>query len=193
MMSESSCVNCGAQIIPEGARSCDNCGMPVSGAAPPQEEEEAPRLEAPADAQTPAPSPPVEQPISFLPPTREAQQSGMPVSGAAPAQEEEEAPRLEAPADAQTPAPSPPVEQPISFLPPTREAQQNRVRRGWPTRLTLREKDLVLLRRYILVFVVTFVVALVVALIVVATMSVLEALQTGGRPCIVVGTTRWCL
>src|SRR5215208_557880 len=139
MMSESSCVNCGAQIIPEGARSCDNCGMPVSGAAPPQEEEEAPRLEAPADAQTPAPSPPVEQPISFLPPTR--------------------------------------------------EAQQNRVRRGWPTRLTLREKDVVLMRRYI----VAFVVALVVALMVVATMAVLEALQTGGRPCIVVGTTRWCL
>ena len=86
-MSESSCAHCANEIPPE-ARICANCGMPVSEVTLPQEEQEA------------------------LP--------------------------REALVGTQTTAPSPPVEQPISFSPPTRQARQNRVRRGWPTYLTLR-------------------------------------------------------
>jgi hypothetical protein len=86
-MSESFCVHC-ANEIPRGARICANCGMPLLEATLPQEEEEA------------------------LP--------------------------QEALVGTQTTAPSPPVEQPISFYSATREARQSRVRRGWPTYLTLR-------------------------------------------------------
>jgi hypothetical protein len=73
MSESSSCAHC-ANENPEGACVCANCGMPVSEAAPPQDDEALPR-EVPADMQTQAPSPPVGQPISLLPPTREAQQS----------------------------------------------------------------------------------------------------------------------
>src|SRR5919205_1287129 len=47
-----SCANCNAEI-PEGASICDNCGMPVSKAGPPQQ---APPQEAPAQ---PPPTPPL--------------------------------------------------------------------------------------------------------------------------------------
>jgi hypothetical protein len=87
MSESSSCAHC-ANENPEGACVCANCGMPVSEAAPPQDDEALPR---------------------------------------------------EVPADTQTQAPFHPVGQPISLLPPTREAQQSRVRRGWPTYLTLRK------------------------------------------------------
>jgi hypothetical protein len=86
-MSEGSCAHCGDENA-EGAPVCANCGIPISEAARPKDDEALPE---------------------------------------------------ETPADTQTQAPSPPVGQPFSFLPPTREAQQNRVRRGWPTYLTLRK------------------------------------------------------
>src|SRR5215208_831781 len=73
-MSESSCAHCANEIPPE-ARICANCGMPVSEVTLPQEEQEARPREALVGTQTTAPSPPVEQPISFSPPTRQARQS----------------------------------------------------------------------------------------------------------------------
>src|SRR5919112_3807704 len=72
-MSKSACTHC-ANEIPQGARVCANCGVSVSEAALPQAEEAPPR-EVPADTQKSAPSPPVERPISFGLPTREAQQN----------------------------------------------------------------------------------------------------------------------
>src|SRR5215217_1862844 len=75
MMRESSCVNCNASV-PQGVRFCDNCGMPISEAAPTQE---APPREdllrqpparsltlAPRSSPPPAPPPPVGQPIPDL-------------------------------------------------------------------------------------------------------------------------------
>src|SRR5215217_7620780 len=85
MSESSSCANCDVQI-PAGARSCDNCGMPVSETVPPQEEEEdspprkdpagqAPPSPTPPPRSSPPPPPPVGQPLSFLPPTQKAQQN----------------------------------------------------------------------------------------------------------------------
>ena len=75
MMRESSCVNCNA-AVPQGVRFCDNCGMPVSEAAPTQEappredllrQPPAPSLTlAPRSSPPPAPPPPVGQPIPDL-------------------------------------------------------------------------------------------------------------------------------
>ena len=75
MMRESSCVNCNA-AVPQGVRFCDNCGMPVSGAAPTQEappredllrQPPAPSLTlAPRSSPPPTPPPPVGQPIPDL-------------------------------------------------------------------------------------------------------------------------------
>src|SRR5215216_1251776 len=66
-----SCANCNAEI-PEGARFCDNCGMPVSEMTPPQEAppQEVLTQQTPEPSLTPPPQssssllPPVEQPIS---------------------------------------------------------------------------------------------------------------------------------
>lgn len=72
-MSESACVHC-ANAIPQGARICANCGMPVSE-VPLLQAEEAPPREAGPATQRPAPFPPVGQPTPSLPPTPEAQQN----------------------------------------------------------------------------------------------------------------------
>src|SRR5215217_7522412 len=75
MMRESSCVNCNA-AVPQGVRFCDNCGMPVSEAAPTQEappredllrQPPAPSLTlAPRSSPPPAPPSSVGQPIPDL-------------------------------------------------------------------------------------------------------------------------------
>jgi hypothetical protein len=66
------------------------------------------------------------------------------------------------------------------------------IRRGWLRNLTLKA-DVALVRRYILVFIVAFLATFIVGVAVIATVAVLEALQTGGSPCLSVGTTEWCL
>jgi hypothetical protein len=66
------------------------------------------------------------------------------------------------------------------------------IKRGQPTNLAL-GGDVAPLRRYVVAFIVAFVAAFIVGFAVVATMAVLEAMQTGGSPCIAVGATRWCL
>ena len=72
-MSEAFCAHCANQN-PKVARVCTNCGMPILDAAPTQDKVTLPRV-FPNDTQTRAPSPPVGQPISSLPPTTDVRQN----------------------------------------------------------------------------------------------------------------------